>query len=271
MSNNRANIVSNQPLKLLTIGGSDSGGSAGIQADLKTWTALGVHGMSALTVITAQNTTAISGVHFIPPDFLAQQIDMVLSDYGADAIKTGFIGKTELIEVIADRLENRPNVVIDPVLINSQGKPIFDDNVVAAYRTLLLPIATITTPNPGEAELLSEMAITTLAEAETAARKLASIGDCAVLIKRFHQSNEMIDIFFDGTSITHFPTPYIETNNTHGSGDSLSSTIAVGLAQGLAWPELLANAQTFVARGLAAGSGWKLGAGKGPISHFHQL
>ena len=261
--------MSQQPLKLLTIGGSDSGGSAGIQADLKTWTALGVHGMSALTVITAQNTTAISGVHFIPPDFLAQQIDMVLGDYGADAIKTGFIGRTELIEVIAGRLKNRPNIVIDPVLINSQGKPIFDDSVVAAYRDLLLPVATITTPNLGEAELLSDMPITTLAAAETAAHKLAAMGNCAVLIKRFRPADEMIDVFFDGTSISHFPTPYIETNNTHGSGDSLSSTIAVGLAKGLTWPEIITTAQSFVARGLAESSCWKLGAGKGPISHFH--
>ncbi len=260
--------MSEQPLKLLTIGGSDSGGAVGVQADLKTWTAVGVHGMSALTVITAQNSTGIAAVHFLPADFVERQITAVLSDYGADGIKTGFIGRTDLIEVIAANLQNRPNVVIDPVLLSSQGHPLFDDNVVTAYRQLLMPQATIITPNIGEAALLTGRPITTLASADVAARTLGDDAGCAVVLKRLRHADQMIDILYDGSTTTHLPTPYIDTDNTHGSGDALSAMIAVGLAKQQPLATTVATAQQFVARGLAAARNWRLGAGQGPIAHY---
>lgn len=258
-----------EPKKLLTIGGSDSGGSAGIQADLKTWAVQGVHGMSALTVLTAQNTQQITGLEFVSAEFLRLQIETILSDYGADAIKTGFIGRIELIDVIATTLAGRKNIVIDPVLLNSQGKSLFDAAVVDSYRDRLFPLATIVTPNINEAALLTQQPINSLADAEAALRTIHSMGSETVLIKRFRTDTLLIDLFFDGTTVTHLPTPFIDTINTHGSGDTLSATIATGLAHNHAWLPLLKTAQLFVHTGLAAASQWELGAGQGPLAHFH--
>lgn len=256
------------PKKLLTIGGSDSGGAAGIQADLKTWTALGVHGMSALTVLTAQNTQKIAGVEWVSAEFLQLQIQTVLSDYGADAIKTGFLGQAHLIDTIAETITGRQHVVIDPVLINSQGNPLFGEAVLNGYRDRLFPIASIATPNVHEAALLTGHTIRTLADADIVTRTIHSMGCETVLVKRFRAGDDMIDLFYDGKTMTHLPTPVIDTVNTHGSGDSMSATIAASRAQGMGWLDAIRRAQAFVANGLAAAQGWRLGAGQGPISHF---
>ncbi len=260
-----------EPKKLLTIGGSDSGGSAGIQADLKTWTALGVHGMTALTVLTAQNTTKVAGLEWVSAEFLQLQLDTILSDYGADAIKTGFLGRLDLIDVIASAIAGRPNVVIDPVLMTAQGVPLFDDSVVDAYRDKLFPIAAIVTPNINEAGLLTGQPISTLAQAEAAVRSIHTMGSETVLVKRFRDGEQMIDLFYDGDTMHRFPTSFVYTKNTHGSGDSLSATIAASRAQGMAWADSVLRAQQFVARGLAASRAWQLGAGQGPISHFEHV
>ncbi len=261
-------MAQRQPKKLLTIGGSDSGGSAGIQADLKSWTALGAHGMCALTVLTAQNTRTIAGLQFVEPDFLALQIETVLADYGADAIKTGFIGRKSLITTIADCIRGRPNVIIDPVLLNSQGQPLFDKTVVDSYRDDLFPLAALVTPNINEASLLTGQPIDTLEELEAAARSIYALGCQAVLIKRFRQADSVIDLLFDGERSSLMSYPWIETQNTHGSGDSLSAAIAYHIANGASWETAIEQARQFVAAGLSGSQSWQLGAGQGPIAHY---
>jgi hydroxymethylpyrimidine/phosphomethylpyrimidine kinase len=183
---NNAIVEEAQPVKVLTIAGSDSGGAAGLQADLKTFTLLGVYGMSVVTAVTAQNSVAVTAVHPLPADFVAAQLDAVLSDYGAAAVKTGFIGREELVEIIADRLAAyaTPNRLVDPVLVNHRGEAMFGSAMADAYRRHLLPLADLLTPNRREAELLLNRPVTTLSEAAEAARRLADQGAKAVLIKR---------------------------------------------------------------------------------------
>ena len=256
------------PKKLLTIGGSDSGGAAGIQADLKTWAAHSVHGMSALTVVTAQNSIGLTGAHFIEPDFLANQLEAVLSDYGADGVKTGFIGREALIAPIAAVLPQIEHVVVDPVLVNSVGVGMFSAELTHLYRTQLIPYATIVTPNWHEAGLLWGQPITSLDEAEQAASAIQQYGCQAVLVKRWRQDDKLIDVLFDGSNIYHLPVAHIETQNTLGSGDTLSASIAANLAQGHSLFDAVMRAQTFTADALRKASAWRLGAGYGPLAHF---
>lgn len=264
------NLVSQvtEPIKVLTIAGSDSGGAAGLQADLKTFTALGAYGMSAITTVTAQNSAQVTGVHPLPPDFVAAQLDAVLSDYGAAAVKTGFIGRGELIGLIAAKLNayHLPNVVVDPVLVNHRGEAMFATAVVETYLAYLFPLADLITPNRREAELLLNRSVTGLAEAEQAARALVEQGAKAALIKGIVDGETLVDVLFDGRDCHHFPAARIRTNNTHGSGDAFSAAITVFLAQGVDLATAVQQARQFVQKAIATAVDWRLGAGHGPIA-----
>ena len=277
-----------QPLPLLTIAGSDSGGAAGAQADLKTWAALGAYGMSALTAVTAQNSVLVQQVHFLPPEMVAAQIDAVLSDYGAAAIKTGFLGRVEIIEVVADRLaywcrggsqtrpyiddpgtggsQTRPYIVIDPVLVNHRGEAMFGPDVADAYRRWLLPLADLVTPNAAEARLLG------LGEDEQgsggAGEQESQSVAARVLIKGARRSDgEIVDVYWDGARRVELPQALIDTTNTHGSGDTLSAAVCAFRAAGHDWPEAIRRAQAFTHAAIRRGAGWRLGAGHGPLGH----
>lgn len=255
------------PAKLLTVGGSDSGGAAGVQADLKTWTALGVYGMSALTAVTAQNSAAVVAAHFLPPEFVAAQITAVLSDYGADAVKTGLIGRAETARAIADLLRGRPHVVVDPVLVNHRGEPMFDATLTAAYRAHLLPTAALVTPNLAEAALLIGRPIASVEEMAAAAAELVALGCRAALIKGWQHGGIMLDLLHDGANVYYLAHPWIPTANTHGSGDTLSAAIAAGLAQGRPLAAAVQRARRFTLRAIAAARAWQLGRGHGPLWH----
>jgi hydroxymethylpyrimidine/phosphomethylpyrimidine kinase len=264
-----------QPIPLLTIAGSDSGGAAGAQADLKTWAALGAYGMSAITAVTAQNSAQVAAVHYLPPEMVAAQIDAVLSDYGAAAVKTGFLGRVELVEVVAERLaywreagrggsQTRPYIVVDPVLVNHRGEAMFAPEVAAAYRRLLCPLADLVTPNQAEAALLDlledgpRFAPATLRPSDVSGLR-------RVLLKGIRRGDEMIDVYQDGQTQTELPQPRIDTRNTHGSGDTLSAAVCAYVALGHAWPEAVRRAQTFTYAAIGRGAAWRMGAGHGPV------
>jgi hydroxymethylpyrimidine kinase/phosphomethylpyrimidine kinase len=257
------------PLSVLTIAGSDSGGAAGLQADLKTFTVLGVYGMSAITVVTAQNSVSVNAVRPLPPEFVAAQIEAVLSDYGADGIKTGFIGSVLLIETIASQLAAvNCSIVIDPVLVNHKGAAMFDKTVAQAYIDHLFPLAILLTPNRHEAALLTGLPVNTIAEGETAVVHLHQAGAKNILLKGILHAQQMWDILFDGQTLTHFHNPIIQTRNTHGSGDTLSAAVVAFLARGDRLETAVANARTFTHHALAHAQSWQLGQGHGPLNHL---
>jgi hydroxymethylpyrimidine/phosphomethylpyrimidine kinase len=258
----------------LSIAGSDSGGAAGLQADLKTWTALGVYGMSAVTVVTAQNSVRVERAHFLPPDLVAAQIDAVLSDYGAAAIKTGFLGRVELIEAVAERLASwrerlspRPFILVDPVLVNHRGEPMFPPEVAAAVRERLFPPADLVTPNRHEAALLAGRPLPDVGDGEGLARFLASLGAERVLLKGVRIGVEVVDAYWDGREVALLGQPAIDTENLHGSGDTLSAAICAFTAKGLPLLDAIRQAQSYTHAAIGRGAGWRLGAGHGPLGH----
>lgn len=255
-----------EPVKVLTIGGSDSGGAAGVQADLRAWAALGAYGLCALTNVTAQNSVQVAGVWPVSAEFLALQLTTVLSDYGADAVKTGFIGRVDLIQACAASLRQLTcPIVIDPVLVNQHGQPMFSPEVVAAYRQWLLPLATIVTPNCHEAALLTGLALATWDDLATAARRLHAEGARYVLIKRWRVADMSEDWLFDGRAFTPWRAPWLPGVNTHGSGDTLSAALTAYLGQGRSMAEAVSQAHALTARALQAGADWQLGRGHGPV------
>jgi len=266
----RGSSANLDPVTVLTIAGSDSGGAAGLQADLKTFTALGVYGMSIVTVVTAQNSLGVEAVHTLPAEFVAQQLEVVLSDYGAAAIKTGFLGRVELIEAIAAKLakDRRAFLLVDPVLVNHKGESMFPAEVAQAYRDHLLPLADLVTPNRREASLLTGLPTNDLDDLETAAQVMGEWGSDAVLIKGGRENDQMVDILFDGLDISYHRTSWIDTINTHGSGDTLSAAICAHKGRGLVLIEAIGQAQAFTNRAIQAGAGWRLGSGHGPVSHL---
>lgn len=262
----------NEPTKLLTIGGSDSGGAAGVQADLKTWTVLGAYGMSAISAVTAQNSVSVNGVAWIAPNVVAQQIDAVLSDYGAAAVKTGFLGRVSVVQAVAERLAHwsLPQVVVDPVLVNHRGEPMFAEAVVAAYREQLLPLASVLTPNRHEAALLlGETRLTwSLVSAERVARQLLALGPQAVVVKAIPDGDELVDVVVADSAMWRMRAPRIDTINTHGSGDTLSAALAAYLGQGQALDSAVAQAHQFTQNAIAISAEWRLGSGHGPLGHL---
>jgi hydroxymethylpyrimidine/phosphomethylpyrimidine kinase len=255
------------PKKVLTIAGSDSGGAAGLQADLRTWALLGLYGMSVVTAVTAQNSLAVNAVQFMPAEFVATQLDAVLSDYGADAAKTGFLGRVEIIEVVAEKLAVHavPHLVIDPVLVNHRGEPLFPTAVMQAIIDHLLPLAELVTPNLVEAGLLAGLTVENVADGETAVRHIHALGPQNVLLKRIPDGNNLVDLFFDGTTITRLSTTKVETINTHGSGDILSAAICAFLAQDMEVATAVSRARQFTVQAIQHSASWQMGSGHGPV------
>ena len=267
--------MNEQPQAVLTIGGSDSGGAAGIQADLKTFTAWRVYGMSALAAVTAQNSVRVAAVHYLPDDFVVAQIDAVLEDYGAASVKTGFLGRASLVSAVAACLRGWQEraggqlgpLVVDPVLVNHRGESMFGPDVGGAYRRLL-PLAALATPNRAEAALLAGAPVETLAAAQEAARQIHALGAGAVLVKSIRAGSEIVDLFFDGRKAHALAAPHLATANTHGSGDTLSAAIAAGLARGMPLLAAIEGARAYTAAAIRGGSSWRLGAGHGPLQHL---
>ena len=243
--------------KALTIAGSDSGGGAGIQADLKTFSAFRVFGTSVVTALTAQNSVGVHGVHEVPPAFVRAQIDAVLDDFGADAVKIGMLSSAPIIDAVADGLAAHRHgpVVLDPVMIATSGDPLLRPEARAALIARLLPVAVVVTPNLHEAAALAGMPVTTEKEMEEAARRIHALGARTVLVKGGHLKDSATDILWDGVTFTRFPGARVESTATHGTGCTLSSAIAAGLALG--------RELTDAIRG-----GFQAGRGVGALRHF---
>ncbi|MDZ7908880.1 MAG: bifunctional hydroxymethylpyrimidine kinase/phosphomethylpyrimidine kinase [Gemmobacter sp.] len=258
----------------LTIAGSDSGGGAGIQADLKTFSALGVYGTSALTAITAQNTCGVRAVAGVTPTMVAAQIAAVLEDLPPRAVKIGMLADAAVIAAVAGALAGYAGpVVLDPVMVAKSGDALLADDAVAALRDMLLPRATLLTPNrPEAARLLGQPEATSEEDAAEQGRALLRLGPQAVLMKGGHAPGPVCtDLLVTAAGITRFSAPRIATRNTHGTGCSLSSAIAAGLALGQPLPLAVAQAQGWLHRAILAADGLHLGAGHGPVHHFHAL
>lgn len=253
--------------RVLTVAGSDSGGGAGIQADLKTITLLGSYGMSAITALTAQNTCGVRGIHPAPAEFVAAQIDAVLDDIGTDTLKTGMLFDAEIVQVVAATIARRGLLaVVDPVMIAKGGAPLLQRQAVDAVREHLLPQTYLLTPNLPEAEALTGLAITDEAGMERAARALQTMGARNVLLKGGHLDGEAVDLLLAGQELHRFPAPRIATASTHGTGCTFSAAIASFLAQGLPLVEAVARAKTFIHTAIS--SAVPLGAGHGPVNHW---
>jgi hydroxymethylpyrimidine/phosphomethylpyrimidine kinase len=259
----------------LTIAGSDSSGGAGIQADLKTFAALGVYGASVITALTAQNTKGVSGIHLVPAAFITAQLDAVFADLEIGAVKIGMVAERAAIEAVAAGLKRwQPrHVVLDPVMVASSGERLLAKDAVDALRTRLIPLASILTPNlPEAAALLDEVVAASEAAIEVQGRKLLALGCRAVLIKGGHgQGSESIDYLIDANGVIALSAPRVATNNTHGTGCSLSSAIAAGLARGEDLATALRNAKTFISGAIAAADRFAVGQGHGPVHHFHRF
>jgi hydroxymethylpyrimidine/phosphomethylpyrimidine kinase len=259
----------------LTIAGSDSSGGAGIQADLKTFAALGVYGASALTALTAQNTRGVTGIHPVPPEFVTAQIDAVFSDLAVGAVKIGMVAQSSVIDAVVAALNrwSPGHVVLDPVMVATSGDRLLNAGAVEALRSKLIPMASIITPNlPEAAVLLDEPVATGEAAIESQGQRLLSMGCPAVLIKGGHgQGSESIDYLVRADGIIALPAPRIATDNTHGTGCSLSAAIAAGLAKGEPLETAVRNAKAFVSAAIAAADRFAVGHGHGPIHHFHRF
>jgi hydroxymethylpyrimidine/phosphomethylpyrimidine kinase len=257
----------------VTIAGSDSGGGAGIQADLKTFSALGVYGASVITALTAQNTKGVIGIHEVPADFIAAQMDAVFSDFDVGAVKIGMLGHAAAIDAVAKGLERhrQHNVVLDPVMIATSGDRLLRDDAINALRKLIAR-ARLLTPNlPEAAALLDAPAARDEDEMRAQAQRLLALGAAAVLIKGGHGSGpESVDLLVDGDACTRFAAPRIETRNTHGTGCTLSSAIAAGLARKLLLVDAVTDGKAYVSAAIAAADRLGVGSGHGPVHHFHK-
>jgi hydroxymethylpyrimidine/phosphomethylpyrimidine kinase len=259
--------------RALTIAGSDSGGGAGIQADLKTFGALGVYGASVLTALTAQNTLGVQAVFEAPPQFVTAQIDSVLGDIGADAVKTGMLSNAAIIEAVAEGIRRHavPALVVDPVMVAKSGDPLLREDACSTLIERLLPLATVVTPNLPEAGVLTGLGIARLDDMREAARRIHALGPAWVVVKGGHlsQAGDVVDLLFDGQTFHEYRSPRLETRNTHGTGCTFASAIAAGLAKGLPVVEAVAQAKAYLASVLHASVGLHLGDGPhGPMHHF---
>lgn len=260
--------------RVLTIAGSDSGGGAGIQADLKTFSALGCYGMSVITALTAQNTLTVKSIHPIPPEFVAAQMDAVLEDIGTDSVKIGMLHSAEVVEIVVDRLKKYKckSIVLDPVMVATSGDKLFQDDAVATLKEKLLPMASIITPNLSEASILLNRPILTVEDMPQACLELAELGCKNVLLKGGHLSGNQISDFLylgDGCITVRLDGKKIDTKNSHGTGCTLSSAIAVNLAKGENIPSSVKKAKIFLSSALTAGAKYKIGHGNGPVYWNH--
>jgi hydroxymethylpyrimidine/phosphomethylpyrimidine kinase len=263
--------------RALTIAGSDSGGGAGIQADLKTFSALGCYGTSVITALTAQNTVAVTAIEAVPPAFVAAQIDAVLGDIGTDATKIGMLHSTAVVETVAERLAHHDPgpVVLDPVMVAKSGDVLLEDDAIAALRDHLLPMATVITPNlPEAAVLLDGGAIDTVGDMERAAKALAALGPRAVLLKGGHLDGAgSPDVSYDARTdeVRHLDAMRIDTPNTHGTGCTMSSAIAAFLARGAPLDGAIDGAKAYMTDAIRAGAAMRVGSGHGPVHHFARV
>ncbi len=257
----------------LTIAGSDSGGGAGIQADLKTFSALGVYGASVITALTAQNTKGVTGIHDVPAEFITAQMDAVFSDLDVQAVKIGMVARREAIDAIVAGLDRwlPKHVVFDPVMVATSGDRLLSSDAVDALRTKLFPRAQLITPNlPEAAALLDASIASSEQEIEQQGRRLLALGCPAVLIKGGHgHGPESTDYLIDANSVIRLAAPRIVTSNTHGTGCSLSSAVAAGIAKGHGLERAVRDAKTYISAAIAAADRLNVGHGHGPIHHFH--
>ena len=257
-----------RPPTALTIAGSDSGGGAGIQADLKTFQALGVYGASAITALTAQNTLGVQGVVVVPPAFVAQQIDSVLDDIGADAVKIGMLADSGIVAAVVERLvaHRVTTLVVDPVMVAKSGDHLLAGEAVDAVRRQLVPVARVVTPNIPEAEVLSGLTIRTLADAEAAGRAIRAMGARAVIVKGGHlDRDDIVDVLVEGDRLVHLSGPRVPGVHTHGTGCTFAAAIAARLALGDDVEAAARAAQAYVREAMRAGV--PLGGGHRPLDH----
>jgi hydroxymethylpyrimidine/phosphomethylpyrimidine kinase len=255
----------------LTIAGSDSGGGAGIQADLKTFSALGVYGASVITAVTAQDTQRVYGFVELAPEFVAQQIDAVLSDIGADAVKTGMLASAPVIEAVAERLKhwNVDKLVVDPVMVAKGGDKLLRDDAIEALKTRLLPLALVVTPNLPEAEALTGRSIVSWDDTRDAARAIHAMGAANVVIKGGHRESDVAtDVLFDGTDFRDLSAARVDTTSTHGTGCTFASAMAATLAKGEPVQQAFAVAKAYVTKALQ--EAYPIGHGHGPVHHFYR-
>ena len=255
--------------RALTIAGSDSGGGAGIQADLKTFAAHGVYGTSAITAITAQNTLGVTAVHTVPADIVVAQIEAIASDIGTDAVKTGMLATAAIVEAVAAAIQelDLPRVVVDPVMVAKGGSRLLDDEAIETLRTELFPKAMVLTPNAEEAAALLDDEVRTMEQARRAVRRLKELGPGAVLLKGGHLEGDLaIDLLFDGIHLIELRAPRIITKSTHGTGCTFASAIAANLALGLDLKTAAERAKTYVTDAIRRAPA--IGQGHGPLGHF---
>lgn len=260
------------PARVLIVAGSDSGGGAGIQADIKTATALGAYAMTAITAVTVQDTTGVHSFHAVPPDTVAAQMRVVLADIGADAIKTGMLASAGIVEAVVAALTPYGAIplVVDTVMIAKGGSSLVDDSGVEAMKRLLIPRATLITPNAPEAARLTGRAVETPDDMIAAAKALHAGGARAVLVKGGHVPGDTVtDVLVDASGVQIFRARRIETTSTHGTGCTLASAIATGLAQGMPLGDAVTRARSFLREALR--SGLALGRGTGPLNHMHAI
>ena len=254
--------------KALTIAGSDSGGGAGIQADLKTFSAFRVFGMSVITAVTAQNSLGVQGVENLPPAFVARQLRSVLEDFGADAAKCGMLSTAPIIEAVAAGLTERriEKLVVDPVMVAKSGDRLLEPEARAALADRILPLALLVTPNLPEAEVLAGMRVAEPEDMEEAARRIHLMGPRYVLEKGGHLKGDATDLLWNGRDFTRFSTPRIDSQNTHGTGCTFSAAIVAGLARGQALGDAIRSAKAYVTRAIR--EGFQAGRGVGQLRHF---
>ena len=257
----------------LTIAGSDSGGGAGIQADLKVFMAHGCHGMSAITALTAQNTVGVTGVHEVPASFVQAQIEAVATDFGVDAAKTGMLASAVIVEAVAEsvRAHRISPLVVDPVSVSKHGSRLLAEDAVDALKYELFPLAALVTPNLHEAEALLGEPLVTLEDMKDAARRLADLGAAAVLVKGGHLEDQdaAIDVFFDGDSVHELADIRYDTQDTHGTGCVLAAAVTAGLATGASLPQAVEDAKSFVSGAIKRSL--RLGSGYGPVNPAWRL
>ena len=256
--------------KALTIAGSDSGGGAGIQADLKTFAALGVYGTSVITAVTAQNTVGVQGVFDLPSEFVALQIDSVLTDIGADAVKTGMLPNSQIIEVVCEKINayRLSKFVIDPVMISTSGHHLISAKAFKILVDKLIPLAYLVTPNISEAEVIAEMKIENARDMELAAQKIRDKGATNVIVKGGHLSGDAIDVLFDGRAFIYYGSERLQTKNTHGTGCTFSAAITAELAKGNDLQSAVKIAKDYVTNAIRYS--YDIGTGRGPVNHFQR-
>ena len=257
---------------VLTIAGSDSGGGAGIQADIKTISAMGCYAASAITAITVQNTLGVQAVHPVPLDILRGQIDAVLSDIGADAIKIGMLHSSEVVNLVAEMIEKYQirNIVLDPVMVSTSGHRLIEEDAVEVIKTRLMPLARVITPNVPEAEILAGCKIAGEDEFEAIARRLSDNGNVSVLMKAGHLSGDsLVDYFYNAEddTITRLQSKRVQTKNTHGTGCTLSSAFAASLAKGENLTDAAISAKRYIEQAIISGAEYEIGKGHGPVNH----